>query len=178
MLTLALFWAYKGFNNTRENVHHLGNLINFIFIAFLPFLFVLQKDDQIPMFNVIGYLCLIPTIIVGVVLLSLFYFFLANFKAQNFLSVVNLSSMFYLFIHVNLYSSVLIRMIFLLIIIIMFANIPLKLNTFFIDSFDEIEPKEDHVENGNHVMNQMKKRSNSPNRGSLIFVLTFRIGRN
>jgi lysylphosphatidylglycerol synthetase-like protein (DUF2156 family) len=148
LLCVAFVWAYNGFSNTHENVHHLGNLVNFIFIAFLPFLFVLQKDDTLPMHNFFGYIFLIPTILVGVVLLSLLYFFVANFKTQNTLSLVNLSSIFYLFVHSNVYSSVIIQLLFLVIVALMLANIPLKMNTFLIDSFDEIDANEDLVENG------------------------------
>lgn len=160
ILCAALLWAYEGFNNTSENVHHLSNLVNFIFIAFLPFLFVLQKDEAIPMHNVLGYICLIPTVLCGVLILSLSYFFVANFKSQNTLSLVNLCSMFYLFVHHNIYSSMIIQLLFLIIIALMFANIPLKINTFFIDSFDEIDANEDLVENGkSYGMHESPKQS-------------------
>lgn len=145
-LTASLIWAYSGFNHARENVNHLGNLINFISIAYFPFLFVLQKNDPVPMYNVFGYLCLVPTILVGVVLLSLVYYFVSNFKTPNVLAFINLCSLFYLFVHVNIYSSALIRFVFLAIIVLMFAKIPIMMTKYLIDSFEENEINEDVVE--------------------------------
>jgi hypothetical protein len=159
VLCAILFWAINGFNNTKENISHFSNLINFIFIAFLPFLFVLQKNETPPMHNVFGYIFLIPTVIIGAVILSLLYFFVASFKASNVLALLNLCSLFYLFIHSNIYSSLLIRLVFLGILVLMFANIPIKMNTFLIDSFDEIETNEDFIENDDNLMNNNRKKS-------------------
>ena len=176
LLTVALLWAYQGFNHTRENVHHLSNLINFIFIAFLPFLFVLQKNEPVPLHNFFGYLLLIPTILIGVIILSLLYFFVANLKASNFLALLNISSMFYLFVHANVYSSILIRLVFLVITLLMFANLPLKMNTFLIDSFEEIETNEDFIEN-NDSHNSLNKIDQDMSQDQGIIFIFFNVNR-
>ena len=173
LLTLSLLWAYNGFNHTRENVHHLSNLINFIFIAFLPFLFVLQKNEIVPMHNFFGYIFLIPTVLIGVVILSLIYFFVANLKAPNLLALLNICSMFYLFVHANIYSSILIRLVFLVITLLMLANLPLKLNTFLIDSFDEIDTNEDFIENDENGFGHKFSGDLNHNQGGYLFLYNF-----
>ena len=155
LLVGSIFYGYYSFDKTNENVYHLGNLINFLLIAFLPFFFVLQKTEVPPMTNFFGYLLLIPTVLIGVVCLSFFYFFMANMKSLQMFSLINLLTVLYLFAYCNLYMCFLTRVSSLVVIFIYLLNFPLRNSSLNIDNFEESEITEEEIRNKNQSLSKI-----------------------
>ena len=128
---LSGIWVYTSIKQKKEDVYHLANLINFVFIGFLPFLFVFQKNITPPMTNALGYVLLLPTVLIGIVALSLFYYFYANLKRFELFTFLNLLSILYLVVYSNVFASSIFQIIFAVIIAAILGILPLNLLSIF-----------------------------------------------
>lgn len=150
----------EDFERQNENIYHLGNLLDFIMICFLPFLFVIQKDQDPPMKNIFGYVMLIPLIIIGTFCLALFYFFISNLKSLRLFSIINMICIFYIFVANDIFLSYIARAIFMVVIFLLCLNFPMA-NRIASNPFDENEPLDDEILNGSMYKKQNLKLSNN-----------------
>ena len=127
------------YDRPQENVFHLGNLVNFVLICFLPFLFVLQKSELPPMQTWLGYILLLPTVVCLSFTLGLGYFFLANMKPFQLYSLINLLTVYFIFISCNLLESLYGQAGIFCVLLIFALNFPLKDFTVIIKSYYAME---------------------------------------
>jgi hypothetical protein len=139
---------FDDFERQNENIYHLGNLIDFILISFLPFLFVIQKDQTPPMKNIYGYFMLIPLIALGTFCLALLYFFISNLKSSNLFSIINMILIFYIFVANDIFLSYISRGLFMIGLLLLCLNFPVanKIASFM---FNEEETLEEDIFNEN-----------------------------
>lgn len=147
LIAIALYVAVSHYDKPHENVFHLGNLINFFLVSFLPFLFVLQKDIVPPMTNWLGYILLIPNVLSLSMAIGLGYFFLANMKDFQIYSFVNLLIIYYLFISCDLFGCFLGQISSFVVLLIFGLNFPLKNFTVMVESYYGTEGVEENLEN-------------------------------
>lgn len=139
---------FDDFERQNENIYHLGNLIDFILISFLPFLFVIQKDQTPPMRNIFGYFMLIPMIVLGTFCLALLYFFISNLKSSKLFSIINMILIFYIFVANDIFLSFIARAIFMIQILLLCLNFPIT-NRIASFLFNEEETLEEEIFSGN-----------------------------
>ena len=147
IVALCAYVCITHYDKPHENVFHLGNLVDFVLISFLPFLFVLQKAEVPPMETWVGYICLIPTVICLAVAIGLGYFFLANMKPFQLYSLVNLLTAFFIFISCNVLNSLYAQIVCFCVLVVLVLNFPLKNFTVIVDSYYGAETTEENLKN-------------------------------